>query len=162
MNTPTISVRLGLTTLAAVGIFLSMVDVGAAASRQQGGSADTSCEVVSVGQWYCTIDGKGYYCDTNSNPDKNKNCRPARIVPGGPRGALNPGMLRNQQIMRRGVDGESAATEDTAGKDTNGDVKERAVKRPDPRPTPPVPPKGPTDPRIPPIGPGGTGPTVPK
>lgn len=35
------------------------------------------CEVVSVGQWYCTApDGKGYYCDS-PNPDLSKNCRAA-------------------------------------------------------------------------------------
>jgi hypothetical protein len=42
-----------------------------------GGPGEVTCEVVSVGQWYCTLDGKGYYCDTK-NPDPknmNKNCR---------------------------------------------------------------------------------------
>lgn len=133
-----------------------------AAPIRQGTSADASCEVVSIGQWYCTIDGKGYYCDTNNNPDKNKNCRPARLAPTGPKGNLNQGMLRNQQILRRGLEGDSPKVESEAGNEKGDEVKERAVRRPDPRPKPPIPPKGPTDPPMPPVGPGGTGPTIPK
>ncbi|SJM92927.1 hypothetical protein [Crenothrix polyspora] len=39
----------------------------------------TSCEVASVGTWYCTIDGKGYYCGTDKDPDP-KNCLPAKKI----------------------------------------------------------------------------------
>jgi hypothetical protein len=46
----------------------------------QNGDGDTSCEVVSVGTFYCTIDGKGYYCTTDSNPDKDKDCVAALVV----------------------------------------------------------------------------------
>jgi hypothetical protein len=48
-----------------------------AMQNNHGGANDTTCEVVSVGNWYCTIDGKGYYCTTPKNPDKNKDCMPA-------------------------------------------------------------------------------------
>lgn len=154
--------RNGLMIVAIVTLNLSMVSPSSAAPIRQGNSADASCEVVSVGQWYCTIDGKGYYCDTKTNPDPNKNCRPARMAPSGPKGALNQGLLQNRPIMRRGIDSESPTVEGEQGKETSGDVKERAVKRPDPRPKPPIPPKGPHDPQVPPIGPGGTGPTTPK
>lgn len=51
---------------------------------------------------------------------------------------------------------------DTNSGKRKGQVKERSVKRPDPRPKLPIPPKGPTDPQLPPIGPGGTGPTTPR
>ncbi|MBX3235531.1 MAG: hypothetical protein KF814_05220 [Nitrospiraceae bacterium] len=156
------SVPYSLIAISVLALDWGIASTGNAAPIRQGTGADATCEVVSVGQWYCTIDGKGYYCDTNNNPDKNKNCRPARIAPTGPKGNLNQGMLRNQQIMRRGVEGDATATEGEAGKDSSGDVKERSVKRPTPRPAPPVPPKGPNDPQIPPIGPGGTGPTIPR
>ena len=69
---------------------LCFTSTSVAVPRQQGTSAETTCEVVSVGQWYCTIDGKGYYCDTNNNPDKNKNCRPERTAPTGPKAPLVP------------------------------------------------------------------------
>lgn len=45
-----------------------------AASNGNGASIDANCEVVSVGNFYCTIDGKGYYCITGTSPDKNKDC----------------------------------------------------------------------------------------
>jgi len=71
-------------------VALVNLSVSTAAPRQQGTNADTTCEVVSVGQWYCTIDGKGYYCDTDKNPDPNKNCRPARTAPSRPRLPMVP------------------------------------------------------------------------
>lgn len=152
--------RSGIMVVVVVALSLSMVAASSAAPIRQGTNAETTCEVVSVGQWYCTIDGKGYYCDTKTNPDPNKNCRPARVAPSGPKGAQ--GMLKNQPIMRRGIDNESPTVDEEQNKGNAGNVKERAVKRPDPRPKPPIPPKGPTDPQVPPIGPGGTGPTTPK
>lgn len=57
---------------------LTHFSIGMAAPRQQRFSTETTCEVVSIGQWYCTIDGKGYYCDTNKNT--NKNCRTANTT----------------------------------------------------------------------------------
>ena len=33
--------------------------------------------MVSAGNYYCTIDGKGYYCTTGTSPDKNKDCMAA-------------------------------------------------------------------------------------
>jgi hypothetical protein len=75
---------------AMIALMLTHLSIGIAAPRRQGPNAETTCEVVSVGQWYCTIDGKGYYCDTNKNPDKNKNCRPARTVPTRPKGQMAP------------------------------------------------------------------------
>ena len=100
------SVPYSLIAISVLALDWGIASTGNAAPIRQGTGADATCEVVSVGQWYCTIDGKGYYCDTNNNPDKNKNCRPARIAPTGPKGNLNQGMLRNQQIMRRGVEGD--------------------------------------------------------
>lgn len=105
--------RSGLMIVAVVTLSLSMVAVSSAAPIRQGTNAETTCEVVSVGQWYCTIDGKGYYCDTKTNPDPNKNCRPARVAPSGPKGAINQGTLQNRPIMRRGVDGQSATPSPT-------------------------------------------------
>lgn len=154
--------RSGLMIMAVVTLSLGGILPSSAAPIRQGTNAETTCEVVSVGQWYCTIDGKGYYCDTKTNPDPNKNCRPARVAPSGPKGAINQGLLQNRPIMRRGIESDSPTVKEEQGKGNSGDVKERAVKRPDPRPKPPIPPKGPTDPQLPPIGPGGTGPTTPK
>jgi hypothetical protein len=48
------------------------------------GGSESSCEVVSVGQWYCTIGGKGYYCTSPNPKDVNKECRAALTMPGGP------------------------------------------------------------------------------
>jgi hypothetical protein len=80
--------RLAVTALLLLAVTNSAVT--SAAPRQKGTNAETTCEVVSLGQWYCTIDGKGYYCDTNDKPDKNKNCRPARTAPSGPKGQTAP------------------------------------------------------------------------
>ncbi|MEO8325323.1 MAG: hypothetical protein ABI618_05700, partial [Nitrospirota bacterium] len=55
--------RSGFTIVAVLTLSLSMVALSSAAPIRQGTTAESTCEVVSVGQWYCTIDGKGYYCD---------------------------------------------------------------------------------------------------
>ena len=62
-----------------------------AAQRNNGASIDSNCEVVSVGNSYCTIDGKGYYCTTGTSPDKGKDCVAAAKVkkPRVPTGAVN-------------------------------------------------------------------------
>ena len=107
--------RTGLMIAAVVTLSLSMVALSSAAPIRQGTNAESTCEVVSVGQWYCTIDGKGYYCDTKTNPDPNKNCRPSRMAPSGPKGAINQGLLQNRPIMRRGIESESPTVEGDAG-----------------------------------------------
>jgi len=87
-----------------------------------------NCQVVSVGAWDCTdSNGKHYICDTPNNPDKNKNCIPARMGTTGPQhlvpptgGAMapmspqTPGRVPMQPVgpgglMRRGVESDQPA-----------------------------------------------------
>lgn len=158
--------RFNLMAFAVVALIFAMVPLGEAAPiRQSTNIEEGKCETVSVGQYFCKINGKCYYCDTKTNPDPNKNCYKettcaAAITRPGLKGTMRPPI--GGAIMRRGIENESPTVEGEQGKGNADDVKERAVKRPNPRPKPPIPPKGPTDPQVPPIGPGGTGPTTPK
>ena len=79
-------------------IMLGLETVGTSLAKpiQHGTSAETSCEVVSVGQWLCTIDGIKYYCDTKTNPDPKKNCMPAKTNPSGPKSSFNQGEIKQQ------------------------------------------------------------------
>lgn len=45
-----------------------------AAPRQSAGVEEGKCEVVSVGNYYCKVNGKCYYCTKDTNPDPNKDC----------------------------------------------------------------------------------------
>jgi hypothetical protein len=106
----------------------------------------------------CTRDAK-----TGATLTCRKPANASRIMPD------SQNMQKFEPITSRGVEGEDLGEEiatppwvterGNAGPD---EIKERGMKRPEPRPKPPIPPKGPTDPQLPPIGPGGTGPTVPR
>jgi hypothetical protein len=152
--------RSSLLAFAAGTLALTLASIGEAAPIQQGTNIEEGkCETVSVGQYFCKINGKCYYCDTKTNPDPNKNCYKettctAAMTKPGFKGMVRPPI--GGRIMRRGVEDEPPAAEPEQDKDDAGDVKERAVKKPNPRPKPPIPPKEP------PIGTGGTGPTIPK
>ncbi len=64
-----------LTLSALLGILVTLSTAGHAAQRQQGmGINDGECEVVSVGNYYCKVNGKCYYCTKKDNPDPNKDC----------------------------------------------------------------------------------------
>ncbi|GKS57221.1 hypothetical protein YTPLAS18_07480 [Nitrospira sp.] len=129
--------KFGFIPVVLVTLGLSMDPVAFSAPIQHGTNAETTCEVVSAGQYYCTIDGKGYYCDTKTNPDPNKNCRPAKMVPSGPKGTIDQGTLKNAPIMRRGIEGEPTGEAEQVEKGFPGDIQERAVKKPKPGPVPP-------------------------
>lgn len=125
------------------------------------------------------LQGKPYYhalvcngdemlcCTRDAKTGATLTCRKpgtaSRIMP-------NPqNMQKFESITSRGVEGEDVGEEIATppwvterGNASPEEIKERAVKRSNPRPKPPIPPKGPTDPQVPPIGPGGTGPTTPK
>ena len=66
-------------TASAAAIALALTAGSAGAVQKGGGLGETTCKVVSVGQWYCTIDGKGYYCDS-SNPTGTQGCIPERKI----------------------------------------------------------------------------------
>ena len=86
-----------LAAISTIGLAAALAAGSAHATQNNnGGSADgTTCEVVSVGNWYCTIDGKGYYCTKKDNPDKNKDCMPARVIKGNPAaGRINGSVLK--------------------------------------------------------------------
>ena len=78
---------LAIATLVPTGLGAT-ANIAHAVQNNGGSASETTCEVVSVGNWYCTIDGKGYYCTTPKNPDKNKDCMPAKRV-------RNPGPVLN-------------------------------------------------------------------
>ncbi len=90
-----------------LGLVIAIPTVGLAAPRQQGTNAETTCEVVSVGQYYCKINDKCYYCDTKTNPDPNKNCRETKcdkaLTRPGIKGTMRP---PSGGVLRRGVEGE--------------------------------------------------------
>jgi hypothetical protein len=46
----------------------------------QGGSGQSTCWRTGAQLFYCTIDGKGYYCTTDDNPDKDVDCYEAFVV----------------------------------------------------------------------------------
>ena len=160
------SPRFGLTTPAVVTLVLTMVPASFAAPIQQGTNvAEGKCETVSAGNYYCKVNGKCYYCTKKDNPNPNTDCYKettcdAAMTRPGFKGMMRPPI--GGAIMRRGIESESPTVDEEQSKGNPDDIKERAVKRPNPRPKPPIPPKGPTDPQVPPIGPGGTGPTTPK
>ena len=91
---------LGIMALSAtMTLFALPLEVGqvrAAINNGGGAGIDSNCEVVSVGNYYCTIDGKGYYCTTGTSPDKNKDCVAAAKTtkPRFPIGAVNPGGIK--------------------------------------------------------------------
>lgn len=125
------------------------------------------------------IQGKPYYhvlvcnggemlcCTRDAKTGATLTCRkPAsasRIIPD------SQNVQKFEPITSRGVEGEDLGEETVTpqwlterGNASPNEIKERGMKRPDPRPKPPIPPKGPNDPQVPPIGPGGTGPTIPR
>lgn len=85
-----------LAAAAALALPLAFAGTPVGAVQKSNGSAgETTCEVVSVGNWYCTIDGKGYYCTTPTNPDKNKDCIAAKTTKGGNKNISRvPGTLK--------------------------------------------------------------------
>jgi hypothetical protein len=103
------------------GVLVSLAGVVLAAPRQQSTNVEEGkCEVVSVGQYFCKIDGKCYYCDTGTNPDKNKNCYKettcAAAVRPGIKGTVRPPLSKNGPILRRGVEGEQPTSSEKEGK----------------------------------------------
>lgn len=67
--------RSSLLACAAGTMALTVASIGEAAPIQQGTNIEEGkCETVSVGQYFCKINGKCYYCDTKTNPDPNTNC----------------------------------------------------------------------------------------
>ncbi len=109
-------VCLAATTLATV--ILSFPIAGTAAQRQQSvGIKDGECEVVSVGNYYCMVNGKCYYCTDSQGKScyQETKCDSAVSRPGTKGGIVRPPTGMNAPIMRRGVDGEStpSGTEST-------------------------------------------------
>lgn len=89
-------------------------DVQERAIKQGANVEEGKCEVVSVGNYYCKINGKCYYCTKETNPDPNKDCYkettcdPAITRPG-LKGTVRPPIGTNAPILRRGVEGEQPA-----------------------------------------------------
>lgn len=114
-----------IVTVVILTVGLSIATVGEAAPIRQGTNAEATCETVSVGQYYCKIDGKCYYCDTKTNPDPNKNCRStkceAAMVNPGLKGAVRPQFGARPPIMRRGVEpGPPVSGEQTGDAPSSG------------------------------------------
>jgi hypothetical protein len=109
--------RSSLLAFAAGTLALTFASIGEAAPIQQGTNIEEGkCETVSVGQYFCKINGKCYYCDTKTNPDPNKNCYKettctAATMNPGLKGAVRPFGGR-APIMRRGVEPESPASQE--------------------------------------------------
>lgn len=111
-----------------LGLVVAIPSISLAAPRQQGvGIKDGECEVVSVGQYLCKIDGKCYYCDTKTNPDKNKNCYKettcaAATTRPGIKGNVRPPAGMNAPLLRRGIEGETSGE---AGSGTTDEAKSK-------------------------------------
>lgn len=58
-----------------IGISLLLATAAAAAPIEEGiGIEEGKCEVVSVGQYFCKIGGKCYYCGKNKDVDPKRDC----------------------------------------------------------------------------------------
>lgn len=106
--------RSSLLAFAAGTMALTVASIAEAAPIQQGTNIEEGkCETVSVGQYFCKINGKCYYCDTKTNPDPNKNCYKETTCTAV---MTNPALRRpfggRAPIMRRGVEGDTPASED--------------------------------------------------
>lgn len=106
--------RSSLIAFAVGTLAVTMPVLGEAAPIQQGTNIEEGkCETVSVGQYFCKINGKCYYCDTKTNPDPNKNCYKETSCAAA---TMNPGIKRpfggRAPIMRRGVEPEPPASEE--------------------------------------------------
>jgi hypothetical protein len=110
---------------ATFSVFLTIMmveSVAVAAPRQQGTNVkEGECELVSVGNYYCKVNGKCYYCTKSDKPDPNKDCYkettcdPAVTRPG-TKGTVRPPMTTQPPIMRRGVEGEQPTSSEKEGK----------------------------------------------
>lgn len=130
-----------------LGLIVALPIAGLAAQRQQGvGIKDGECETVSVGNYYCKVNGKCYYCTKKDDPDPNKDCykettcdsavsrpgikggmvRPpvggrmqdAPVSPGVPPSTLQrmPMVPNTGGVMQRGVEGEQPTSSEKEGK----------------------------------------------
>ena len=66
-----------LTATASTAAMVLILEAGSAGAMQNSGGGDNgiTCQRVSVGLWYCTVYGKGYYC-TRDHPQPD-DCFPA-------------------------------------------------------------------------------------
>jgi len=95
---------------------------GIAAQRQQSTNvAEGKCEVVSVGNYFCKVDGKCYYCTKGEKPDPKKDCYKettcaAATSRSGMKGSAQPPLSTSPPIQRRGVEGEQPTSSEKEGK----------------------------------------------
>lgn len=60
-----------------IGISLFLASAATAAPIEESVGVDEGkCEVVSVGLWFCKIDGKCYSCGKNKDVDPKRDCLP--------------------------------------------------------------------------------------
>lgn len=99
-----------------LGLIVALPVAGLAVQRQQGvGIKDGECEVVSVGNYYCKVNGKCYYCTDSQGKNcyQETKCDSAVSRPEAKGGMVRPPTGMNAPILRRGVETGSAPTSPT-------------------------------------------------